>query len=300
MNIYNLTGVEPSPIDTRDWSAEEVLPKLVLPAKLDLRKDLQVVRDQGEQGTCSAQTAAAIKEYQEFNNIKLDEYMSPQFIYSKRADTSKAGMIPRDTMKILQDIGSCRERTYPYDLLNPDSSRIKNANAEAKNFRIANYAQVDTVEGLKTALFQSGPCYMAVPIYGYGDRMWKRDDTDPYSTYKGNHAMTVVGYDDYKQCFIIRNSWGTKWGDNGYCYFPYADWGSQWEVWTTIDEDSTQPHWWYDFRSFRTLKQVREFILKIVFAPLNTIEGFCKVFACALAFQYVMINWFHYVPMSMR
>ena len=33
--------------------------------------------------------------------------------------------------------------------------------------------------------------------------------------------MLIVGYSDAKQVFIVRNSWGTHWGDNGYCYMPY-------------------------------------------------------------------------------
>ena len=35
----------------------------------------------------------------------------------------------------------------------------------------------------------------------------------------GGHAMMLVGYD--KSNFIVRNSWGDKWGDGGYCYVPY-------------------------------------------------------------------------------
>ena len=35
----------------------------------------------------------------------------------------------------------------------------------------------------------------------------------------GGHAMMLVGYD--KSNFIVRNSWGDKWGDSGYCYVPY-------------------------------------------------------------------------------
>ena len=39
---------------------------------------------------------------------------------------------------------------------------------------------------------------------------------------RGGHAVTAVGYDDTKEVFIVRNSWGNDWGDKGYFYMPYA------------------------------------------------------------------------------
>jgi C1A family cysteine protease len=38
----------------------------------------------------------------------------------------------------------------------------------------------------------------------------------------GGHAVTAVGYNDGDQRFIVRNSWGSKWGKKGYCFMPYA------------------------------------------------------------------------------
>ena len=38
----------------------------------------------------------------------------------------------------------------------------------------------------------------------------------------GGHAVDCVGYDDSKQLFIVRNSWGTGWGLKGYCMMPYT------------------------------------------------------------------------------
>ena len=38
----------------------------------------------------------------------------------------------------------------------------------------------------------------------------------------GGHAVTAVGYNDADQRFIVRNSWGSKWGKKGYCFMPYA------------------------------------------------------------------------------
>ena len=46
-----------------------------------------------------------------------------------------------------------------------------------------------------------------------------------YEKGTGGHAMTIVGYDDYKNggSFLIVNSWGSNWGDNGYAWIRYSD-----------------------------------------------------------------------------
>lgn len=74
---------------------------------------------------------------------------------------------------------------------------------------------------------------ITVPVYNTTMRMWKRRCNEEH---QGGHAMCIVGYT--KEGFILRNSWGRNWGDNGYCIFPYQDWGLHYEVWTTIDTES--------------------------------------------------------------
>ncbi len=37
----------------------------------------------------------------------------------------------------------------------------------------------------------------------------------------GGHAVLAVGYDDTKQMFLVRNSWGNGWGIGGYFWMPY-------------------------------------------------------------------------------
>jgi C1A family cysteine protease len=38
----------------------------------------------------------------------------------------------------------------------------------------------------------------------------------------GGHAVPLIGYDDTKQAFLVQNSWGTSWGNNGFFYLPYS------------------------------------------------------------------------------
>jgi C1A family cysteine protease len=38
----------------------------------------------------------------------------------------------------------------------------------------------------------------------------------------GGHAMTIVGYDDSREAFLVANNWSETWGIGGYCWFPYS------------------------------------------------------------------------------
>ena len=63
---------------------------------------------------------------------------------------------------------------------------------------------------------------------------WKAQEVGQQAL--GGHAVCVAGY--LKDSFIIRNHWSAQWGDAGYTYFPFIEWGMQWEVWTAMDEKS--------------------------------------------------------------
>ena len=49
------------------------------------------------------------------------------------------------------------------------------------------------------------------------DHVWRAN------TSGGGHAILIVGYDDKNKRFICLNSWGSKWGHNGYFYINYSD-----------------------------------------------------------------------------
>lgn len=223
-------NLRPSPYDHRDHVLDAIkVAHVRLPKEFNLRNQLQPVRDQGSQGTCSAQTASCMKEWQEKIDIGLNEYLSPQFVYNLRSNEGE-GMFPRDTMKILQKIGIVLEKEYPYNTRKRITEQLKEA---ASRFKIKSYARVKTIDGLKKSLFINGPCYIAFPVYNPESyKFWRPHHANQQSI--GGHAVVVVGWT--KTAFIIRNSWGTNWGRGGYCYFPYSDWGMHWELWTAVDE----------------------------------------------------------------
>jgi hypothetical protein len=227
-----LLNVRPSPVDARDRRASAIYPVVSLPAELDLRPKLQPIRDQGDQSACAAMAGAAMKECQEFTDLLMNEYFSPQFIYNLR-DGDDEGMYMRDLMNILRKTGDCTEKVFPYGSGGKPPQIALN---EAKSYIIQSYAAVESVDELKTALYLNGACIIAVPVYNYSERMWHQNTGEQYL---GGHAMAVVGYN--VNGFIIRNSWGTNWGKDGYCVMPYEDFPLAWEVWSTCDARSTPP-----------------------------------------------------------
>ena len=233
-----VSGVIPSPHDPRDYNAEAMYVAMGVsegeyPKTLDLRDDLPKIRNQGSRGTCAAFTASTIKEWQEHTDSGYEGKMSPEFVYFYRVNKPDAGMYSRDVMKILSERGCCTEHELPYQRKKdtvPDSIPEDLA-ASAMNNCIAEYAAVHTIEGLKTALYQNGPCYIAFPVYDERPEFWRRSSPDVQLS--GGHAVTIVGYD--AEGFIIRNSWGTGFGTDGYVIYPYSDFGMHWEIWTSID-----------------------------------------------------------------
>lgn len=226
----------PSPLDPRDVSIEEIIKEkgdtIELPKILDYRKDLPGAWNQLVDGPCSAYSAAAIKQYHEFKNYKLKRELSKRFIYLLRKNYPAKGMFARDTMDILLNYGIPLEKTFKYRFKKKEDIP-QDVYSEAYNHKILAYARIHTLEGLKIALYENGPCYIAFPVYSNNPDFWNSQN----GSLIGGHACVVVGYDEYG--FIIRNSWGFNWADNGHSIYSYKNWGSHYEVWTLIDDTSS-------------------------------------------------------------
>lgn len=92
---------------------------------------------------------------------------------------------------------------------------------EAEDHKIHTAAQIsNNVASLKDSLAQNKPVIVSIAVYSEfmddvaaatGNVSLPRRN----SRVHGNHAVLVVGYDDYKRKWICRNSWGPRWGDRG-------------------------------------------------------------------------------------
>ncbi len=160
-----------------------------------------------------------------------DGRVSRLFVYYNErkleGDVGKdAGASLRDGMKVLQQMGACSEDVWPYDITAFKNQPPPEAFEQAQDHTIDEYKRVPIdLHGMRTCLAEGYP-------FVFGTRIWKSFEEDgthgriqlPKRGEEdlGSHAMLCVGYSDKDQVFLVRNSWGTEWGDRGYAYFPYG------------------------------------------------------------------------------
>lgn len=81
--------------------------------------------------------------------------------------------------------------------------------------------KLPTVRQLKTALIQYGP--LAAPIFydeclaNYRSGVFNENNLGQI-----NHVVLLVGWDDEKQAWLIKNSWGENWGEKGFAWIKYG------------------------------------------------------------------------------
>lgn len=228
-NQVTFFNIIPSPRDDRDVNVDMIFdPPYKFPRTLDYTRYLQEVRNQGVQGTSLAQVGACMVEWRERKINKNGIQLSPQFLYNSREDKKLNLMCGRELMKLLVNKGCCTEKVCPYGTL----ENTEEMSGDAEKYRVKGYARIQTMDTLKASLVMFGPCLITFPVYNHTSYMWKQHKDEQKL---GGHAMTIVGY-NYKG-FILRNTWGKYWENQGYCLYPYEDWGYHDEVWTMATEE---------------------------------------------------------------
>jgi cathepsin L len=113
-----------------------------------------------------------------------------------------------------------QEPTVPYSASNQTCSAVTgNYRSVAWGF-VTDKTTIPSVAELKSALCEHGALAIAVratsAFQAYASGVFNQNDTGNV-----NHAVTLVGWDDDKQAWLIKNSWGTGWGDQGYMWIRY-------------------------------------------------------------------------------
>jgi C1A family cysteine protease len=204
-----------------------------VPAAVDLRKQYPPVYDQGQLGSCTANAIAAAIEFDRLKQKISDFTPSRLFIYynervMEHTVASDSGAQIRDGIKSVGKLGDCPETEWPYVISKFKTKPPKNCYADALKYKAVSYQRVTQSLGqLKGCLASGWPFVFGFTVYESfeSQQVAKSGHASlPKSgeSVVGGHAVVGVGYDDARQWFIVRNSWGGQWGLHGYFTLPYS------------------------------------------------------------------------------
>ena len=223
---FKLGGYRPEKQNSQDkkYSANRDRP---LPSKVDLRSYMTPVENQGSSNSCTANAVAGAYEYLANRLLGQSKDVSRLFIYYNAreldGDSSQdEGTYLKSCVKVLRRYGACSENTWSFDLNQILEQPHKRAYKEAANFVVEEAARVDVdLHTMQSCLADGYPFAFGLQLFASfqqagSNGLVPMPDPDN-EKHDGGHAMLCVGYSDPDQVFIVRNSWGEEWGEQGYC-----------------------------------------------------------------------------------
>lgn len=231
--------------DSRDYIFKATAVASTLPQKVDIRSQMSPIVDQGNLGSCTANAiASGLREYLELKAQDTYVALSRLYLYwheryLEGTVSTDSGAEIRDGMKVLNSLGVCPEVDFPYVISTYKNTPSTKAEADAAQYKIAEYSRVSNITALKTSLAASYPVVIGFYVYSSfeSDAVTETGIVPLPKTGEellGGHAVLAVGYDDSTSYVICRNSWGADWGDKGYFYLPYTFWSKNlvMDMWT--------------------------------------------------------------------
>jgi C1A family cysteine protease len=206
----------------------------VLPTQVDLRPKCPPVYDQGQLGSCTGNAIAGAIQFERMKqNLHPDFVPSRLFIYYNErvieGDVSQDnGAQIRDGIKSVANQGVPPESDWPYDISKFAQKPPAEAYHDALADKAVNYARIiQNLSQLRGCLASGYPFVYGFTVYESFESQQVAQTgvvpmPAPSESVLGGHAVLAVGYDDSQQRFIVRNSWGTSWGQKGYFTIPYA------------------------------------------------------------------------------
>jgi C1A family cysteine protease len=152
-------------------------------------------------------------------------YYNSRPFFSRGVDS---GATIRDAIKAAANLGDCAETDWPYDISKFATRPPAQAYTDAMQDRALKYQRIpQNLQQMKNCLAQGLPFVVGVSVYNSFESQQSASTgfiplPKNSESLQGGHALLVVGYRDSDLHFIVRNSWGTGFGDGGYIYLPYA------------------------------------------------------------------------------
>jgi Papain family cysteine protease len=235
-----ILNCKPSPKTEDDWTlAQAQRSKLLaaapaIPASKDLRESWWRIGDQGSTGSCVGwATADSVLRWHfvKAGSIEKGERLSPRFVWMASKETDQfisrpstfietEGTSLKSALDIARKFGAVRDSLLPFKSGKLYPGEWKTFYALASQLKVASYFNLGTnLSNWRTWLATKGPILTRLDVddtwYDASSTQGELDDYKADSVH-GGHAVALVGYKPGR--FIVRNSWGTTWGDKGFAY----------------------------------------------------------------------------------
>ncbi|KAL2328031.1 hypothetical protein Fmac_021458 [Flemingia macrophylla] len=192
-----------------------------IPTSVDWRQKGAVtpVKDQGKCGSCWAfSTVASTEGIYQITTGKLESLSEQELVDCDNVDDGcEGGLMENGFEFIIRNGGITTEANYPYTGVNGTCDRNKEASPAAK---INGYEIVppNSEEALQKAVANQ-PVSVSIDAGGHAFQFYSSGVFTGQCGTETDHGVTVVGYgstDDGTKYWIVKNSWGTRWGEEGY------------------------------------------------------------------------------------
>lgn len=246
-------GYKKDPIDHRDYILHMKINLTTSVANVDLRSNCPAIYNQGNLGSCvSNGTAFSIQYNQIIGHFPHQFTPSRLFIYYNTRVVEKnvnvdSGTTIRGALQVVNKQGACPETLWPYVISQFKTKPPTSAYTSGAQHLVKVYTRLQfTLDQMKQCLIDGYPFIFGMILYTSFNKVTSNGLVPVPNTNEkvlGGHCMACVGFDDSKKHFIVRNSWGTGWGDRGYCYIPYnymCDAGKTFDLWTIREISDTE------------------------------------------------------------
>lgn len=217
--------------DQRDYPYRLIKPRIRIPQKIDLRSYCSDVEDQGRLGSCTANALAGNIEFLDKRPDSTYTDVSRLFIYYNErilegTEEFDSGASLRDGIKTLKKIGYCWEKDWPYNIFRFNRKPPLSCYKQAARQRIRSYHRIHALSEMLTCLAEGYPFVFGFTVYK-NFLSKKVAQTGVVNLPKksersiGGHAVMAVGFNQKEKRFLVRNSYGVKWGRGGYFTLPF-------------------------------------------------------------------------------